>query len=305
MPDQHGTIHLTGEIRQRLERGVGVGYAAKTDVGHTLLREFVQGSDRELSVRVRSTRLRADAEVRPDDLVTESDPAREAAPRRRARSHVVEHRLVETRSPAPDLVRHVDGMALAHEVLVPPHSTVRRGLPRLARQGRAMNHHHGYVAIAALRHHVAHVHLVDGDVPARAEVAQLTLGLFNLLAADEEAALRLQHQGRVGSLNIFERLRHHGAGRAGNARQANTGHDRRSNQHHESLTSHSQSPYWPRAPLATHTANSLRHLQGSSGNQRTGPCEASLAYSSTNPDAITHWIVGFGKRPVHVACRMR
>ncbi len=62
-----------------------------------------------------------------------------------------------------------------------------------------MNHHHGHVAIAALGHHVAHVHLVDGDVPARAEVAQLTLGLFNLLAADEEAALCLQHQGRVST----------------------------------------------------------------------------------------------------------
>src|SRR6185436_9167679 len=105
------------------------------------------------------------------------------------------------RSPAPDLIRHVYGMALAHEVLVPPHSTVCRGLPRLARERRAMNHHHGYVAFAALRHHVAHVHLIACDVPPRTEVAKHTLCLFNLFAADEETALRLEHQRLVGSLH--------------------------------------------------------------------------------------------------------
>ena len=60
-----------------------------------------------------------------------------------------------------------------------------------------MNHHHGRVAVAALRHHVPHVHLVDGDVPPGAEVAQFPLRLFDLVAADEEAALGLQHQRRV------------------------------------------------------------------------------------------------------------
>ena len=72
-----------------------------------------------------------------------------------------------------------------------------------------MHHHHGHIAVTALRHHVAHVHLVDGDVSARAEVAQLALCLFDLVAADEEAALRFQHQGLVSGLHILERLRHH------------------------------------------------------------------------------------------------
>ena len=71
-----------------------------------------------------------------------------------------------------------------------------------------------------------------------------TLCLFDLLAADEEAALCLQHQRRVGRLHILECLRHHVDGRAENARQGNTDHDGRSNQHHESLTSHVQSPLY-------------------------------------------------------------
>ena len=98
-------------------------------------------------------------------------------------------------------------MALADEVLVPSHAPVRRRLPRLARQGRAVHHHDRNVAVAALRHHVPHVHLVDGDVTAGREVSQLHCGLFDLLAADEEAALRLQHQRRVGRLHVLERLR--------------------------------------------------------------------------------------------------
>ena len=44
--------------------------------------------------------------------------------RHRARTRGVEDGLVEARSSAPDLVRHVDGIALAHEVLVPPHAAV-------------------------------------------------------------------------------------------------------------------------------------------------------------------------------------
>ena len=172
---QHRAIHLTGEIRQRLERGVRSRHAAKTHVGDTLLRQFVHGGHRELSVREGSARLRTEAEVRPDHFIAEPNPSRQTVRRRRARARVVEDGLIESRSPASDLIRDIDGMALADEVLVPSHATVRRGLPGFARQRRAMHHHHRHVAIAALRHHVAHVHLIDGDVPARAEVAQLTL----------------------------------------------------------------------------------------------------------------------------------
>ena len=82
-----------------------------------------------------------------------------------------------------------------------------------------MHHHYRHVAIAALRHHVAHVHLIDGDVPARAEVAQLTLRLFDLFATDEEAALCLQHQGRVRRLNVLECLCPDVDGRAEHARE--------------------------------------------------------------------------------------
>ena len=118
-------------------------------------------------------------------------------------------------------------MAPAHEVLVPAHSAVRRGLPRLARQRRAMDHHHRHVAVAALRHHVAHVHLVDGDVPAGAEVAQLALRLFDLLATDEEAALGLQHQRLVRRLHILECLRLDIDDRAEHAREGSTDENRR------------------------------------------------------------------------------
>ena len=105
-----------------------------------------------------------------------------------------------------------------------------------------MDHHHGDVAVAALRHHVPHVHLVDGDVPARAEAAQLHLRLLSFVAADEEAALCLQHQGRVRRLKILEGLRHRAAGRAEDAGKGGTDQDGRSAQHRESLTSHVSSP---------------------------------------------------------------
>ena len=88
-----------------------------------------------------------------------------------------------------------------------------------------MDHHHRNIAVAALRHHVPHVHLIDGDVPSGTEVAQLTLCLFDLVAADEEAALRLQHQGLVGSLHILECLRHHVDGCAENGRGHGTEQD--------------------------------------------------------------------------------
>ena len=187
--------------------GFGCGDATEAHVGHTLLRQFVQGGQRELTVRERLASLRPEAEVRPDDLVAEPDQARQVGRRRRARPHIVERGLIEARSPSPHLVRDVHRMALAHEVLVPSHPTVGRRLPRLAGQRRAVHHHDGHVAVAALRHHVPHVHLIDGDVPARAKVAQLTLRLFDLLAADEEAALRLEHQRRVRRLDVLERLR--------------------------------------------------------------------------------------------------
>ena len=237
MPHQHRAIQLTGEIRQRLERRVGRGQAAIADVGHALLRELVDCGHRELSVREGSARLRAEAEVRPDDLVAESQQGGQAARGRRARAHVVEEGLIEARPPAPHLVRHVHRMALAHEVLVPAHPTVRRRLPRLAGQGRAMDHHHRDVAVTALRHHVPHVHLVDGDVAPRAEVAQLHLGLFGLLAADEEAALCLQHQGRVGCLQIRDGLRRHSRGRPERDRNRDDGEQGPSARHRGSAES--------------------------------------------------------------------
>ena len=200
-----------------LSVGLGVGRPPKLTSGTPCFGEFVHRVHRELTVRVGRASLRAKSEVRPDDFVAESDPTGKAGRGRRARAHVVEDGLVESRPPAPHLVRHVHGMALAHEVFVPAHPTVRRGLPRLPSQGRAMDHHHRKIAVTALRHHVPDVHLIDGDVAPRTEVAQFHLCLFSLVAADEEAALCLQHQRRVGRLNILERLRYRGDGRAEDA----------------------------------------------------------------------------------------
>ena len=100
-----------------------------------------------------------------------------------------------------------------------------------------MHHHHGRVAVAALRHHVPHIHLVDGDVSAGTEVAQFPLRLIDLVAADEEAALGLQHQRLVRGLHVLESLRHHVAGSAEDAKDS--AHERRrSPPLRESLTSH-------------------------------------------------------------------
>jgi hypothetical protein len=83
---------------------------------------------------------------------------------------------------------------------------------------------------------------VEGDVTARAEVAQIHPGLFSLLTADEEAALCLQHQGRVGCLQIRDGLRRHGPGHAEDARNRDDGEHGRSARDRESLTFHAQSP---------------------------------------------------------------
>lgn len=85
-------------------------------------------------------------------------------------------------------------MPFPHEVLIATHPAVGRGLPRLASQGRAVNHHHRE-PVAALRNHVPHIHLIDGDVPPRSELAWLDSCLCRLFAADEEAPLCLQHEG--------------------------------------------------------------------------------------------------------------
>ena len=87
--------------------------------------------------------------------------------------------------------------------------------------------HHDRHAVAALRHHVAHVHLVDGDVSSRTKVAQLGLRLFDLVAADEEAALGFQDEGLVRSLYILEALGHHVARGAQDRRHGEAGHKRR------------------------------------------------------------------------------
>jgi hypothetical protein len=70
-----------------------------------------------------------------------------------------------------------------------------------------MDHDHRDVPGPVLRHHEAHVHLVHGDVAGGTQVAQLHFCLVGLLAADEEAALGLQHQRRVRRLHVLECLR--------------------------------------------------------------------------------------------------
>ena len=63
-----------------------------------------------------------------------------------------------------------------------------------------MHHHHRYVAVTVLRHHVADVHLIDGDVAAGTEIAQFTRGLLDLLAADEELPCAFSTSGLSGVL---------------------------------------------------------------------------------------------------------
>ena len=160
-------------------------------------------------------------------------------------------------------------MALAHEVLVPAHATVGRRLPRLAGQGRAVDHHHRHVPVTALGHHEPHVHLVDGDVAPGTEAAQLHLGLLGLLAADEEAALRLQHQGLAGSLKILECLRRHARGRGEDARKRDNGEHRRSAQHHrDSLTSHAYSPVGHLGPAGDRRVVGAAHVLDAEADAR-------------------------------------
>ena len=130
-----------------------------------------------------------------------------------------------------------------------------------------------------------------------------TLRLFGLLAADEEAALRLQHQWRVGRPHVLDRLRQ-GAGRyAEAARSRQTGRNGRSAQHRETLSSHGRSPLLSNSVVAPAivkfdrttgvTARSGRRdisalATTSPDDQRTVRCQAFLAYSSTNRNSITH-----------------
>ena len=196
-----------------------------TEVGHGLLRQFVNRAHRKLTVGERDARCRAEAEVRPDHLVAESKQRGLVGDRGLPGAHVVEDGLIEARTAAPYLVGDVHGMALAHEVLVPSHAAVRRGLPRLAGQGCAIDHDHRDVPGPVLRHHEAHVHLVHTDVAGRTEAAHLHFCLVGLLAADEEAALGLQHQRRVRRLQRPECLRRRADRRPEDARERRT-HER-------------------------------------------------------------------------------
>jgi hypothetical protein len=101
-----------------------------------------------------------------------------------------------------------------------------------------MEHDDGHVAVAAPRHHVADVHLVDGDVSAGGEIAHLALRLFDHLAADEEAALRLQHQRCGSQLDVCEGLRRHAERRAEHGRHEDAGQHGRSPPPGSSLISH-------------------------------------------------------------------
>ena len=105
-----------------------------------------------------------------------------------------------------------------------------------------MHHHHGHIAFAALRHHVAHVHLVDGDVASWAEVAQLALGLFDLLAADEKAALGLQDERGVCSSHVFQGLSHRVRGGGHEDCDRGTGQHGQSQHHRHSFSQHVQAP---------------------------------------------------------------
>ena len=76
-----------------------------------------------------------------------------------------------------------------------------------------MNHDHRHVAITALRHHEAHVHLIDGDVTTWTQ-SDLHLRHLGLFPTDEKAALRLQNERRIRSPNVLQRLRDRVAWRA-------------------------------------------------------------------------------------------
>src|SRR6185295_9005483 len=96
-----------------------------------------------------------------------------------------------------------------------------------------------------LRHHETHVHLVHGDVAGRTEVAEFHVRLVGPFAADEEAALGLQHQRRVRRLHILERLRLGGERCPQHTRERDAREDRISTPNEAPLVGHSSPPiHW-------------------------------------------------------------
>ena len=120
-----------------------------------------------------------------------------------ARFGLVQHRLIESRTPAARLIDDVGRDALADEVRIPALTTVRRRLERGTGVRGAVHHDHRPARRGPLRRNLElHVHLADGDLLRRgrrrllARRRERDRGVVGDLrhAADEEAALILEHE---------------------------------------------------------------------------------------------------------------
>src|SRR5205814_102330 len=96
------------------------------------LRQLCQRFDWKLPVLIRFAVLRAEAKVRPIVLVTESPHPWKCVWLSFPRANIVKDCLVEARAPPRDLIGDVRSVALPHEVLIPTHAAIWRGLPTLA-----------------------------------------------------------------------------------------------------------------------------------------------------------------------------
>ena len=100
MPHQHRAVQLAGEIRQRLDRGLGCRAPPKLCRAHLASRVRPR-RHRELAVGERLAGVEPKRKLGQTTLVAESQPGGLVGRRRRARAHVVQDGLVEARSAAP------------------------------------------------------------------------------------------------------------------------------------------------------------------------------------------------------------
>src|SRR5262245_24608362 len=111
---------------------------------------------------------------------------------------------VKARSCAGYLIRQIHRPIPANEVLIPTHSSIRRGFPGLAAQTTSVNHHDRNMLVAVHRYLILHVHLVDCDVASGKWATRRCCGRKSLLfTADEETSLTLQCQGLLAFIATF------------------------------------------------------------------------------------------------------
>src|SRR5262249_22544292 len=136
----------------------------RIEIRDHLFVELIDRLDWKLPVGKCRTESRPEPKHRPCDLMARRQYIGQFGWRQRSCFYRIDLRSIKTGPGPRHLVGEVYGSVLPNEVFVPAHTAVRSGFPGFAAEAASMDHHHGYMLIAARRDLILDVHLVDGDL---------------------------------------------------------------------------------------------------------------------------------------------